>query len=133
MNLKQYVQAKTKIDKSQVVHSIVDHLRQSSSVGGFVKKNHATGRWMAVSDYIAREKVGHALRDALNNIKRAQREDPYRIELQRHENICEAEQAIFKSLNLCQRKSEPDDYESKLNASFDAYEPDPITSFDFPM
>ena len=117
MNLKRYVEAKTKIDKSQVVHSIVDQLRQSTSIGGFVKKNHATGRWMAVSDYIAREKVGHALRDSLNTIKRAQREDPFRVELNQRENIIEAEEAIFRSLDLWRSRREPESRDSTVSDS----------------
>ena len=134
MNLKRYVNAKTKVDKSQVVHSIVEDLRESSAVGGFVKKNHVTGRWMAVNDYLAREKVGHALRDALNSIKRAQRQNSYKVEKDKEETLCEAEQAIFKSLDLYRGGYESsDDYESKLNASFDAYEPDPSASFVFPV
>lgn len=134
MNLKRYVSAKTKVDKSQIVHSIVQDLRESSAVGGFVKKNHVTGRWMAVNDYLAREKVGHALRDALNSIKREQRQSPYKLEMEKKENVNEAEQSIFRSLDLCRGGYEStDDYESKLNASFDAYEPDPSASFVFPV
>lgn len=122
MNLKRYVTAKTKIAKSQVVHSIVEHLRQSSAVGGFVKKNHATGRYMAVSDDLAREKVGHALRDALNVMKRSQQRaahDPYKFELNSRENIYEAEQAIFRSLDLYRGKQTSVIYEPDLNASLD--------------
>lgn len=100
MNLKRYVNAKTKVKKSQVVHSIVQHLRHSTSVGGFIKKNHRTGRYMLVSDHLAREKVGHALRDALSTIKRHQRDDPSKMELNHQDNVSQAEQAIFKSLDL---------------------------------
>lgn len=119
MNIRRYVYAKTKIAKSQVVHSIVEELRQSSAVGGFVKRNHITGRYMAVSDYLAREKVGHALRDALNVIKRHQRDDPYEMELDKQENVVEAEQAIFKSLNLYRGRQETEMFKRDLNASLD--------------
>lgn len=82
---------------------------------------------MAVGDALAREKVGHAIRDALNAIKRAHRNDPFKVTLGKHENVFEAEQAIFRSLDLCRdrREPEPDACESGLNASFAAYEPEP--------
>jgi hypothetical protein len=66
-NLKTYVDATSKHAKSMVVTGIVDTVRESSTQrqGGFVRKGLVTGRWYEVGDKIAREKVGHALRDAI--------------------------------------------------------------------
>lgn len=59
--------AKSKHRKSQVVTIIVDAVKDSSTQarGGFVRKDTVTGKWFEVEDKIAREKVGHALRDAI--------------------------------------------------------------------
>lgn len=138
VNLRRYVYAKTKIEKSQVVASIVEHLRQSDSVGGFIKKNHRTGRWMAVSDALAREKVGHSLRDALSAMKRAQRDCPFKVALGKQESVFEAEEAIFRSLHLCRRHTsepKPDVCQSSpnLDASFDAQEQELRDTFVVPI
>jgi hypothetical protein len=123
MNLKRYVDAKTKVEKSQVVHSIVEHLRQSSAVGGFVKKNHRTGRYMVVSDQLAREKVGHALRDSLGKSggqhRQGQDYDPHRMEMVKRNIVMQAEQTIFKSLDLYHGRTETGIITPDLNASLD--------------
>lgn len=143
VNLRRYVYARTKVEKSQVVASIVEHLRESSSVGGFVKKNHRTGRYMAVSDALAREKVGHALRDALNVMKRAQRDSPFKIAcLDKRETLFEAQEAIFKSLDLCRRHDESNEEDTpdtcvssapNLNASFNVCEQEQDSNATFVM
>lgn len=50
--------------KSLVVHTIVDTIH--SSGGRFLKKEFQTGKWHELSDQQAKEKVGHAIRDAVN-------------------------------------------------------------------
>lgn len=62
MNLQRYLSASSKIEKTLVVMSIVDTIRESSPEGGFVKQHPTTGRWFEVGDHLAREKVGQALR-----------------------------------------------------------------------
>jgi hypothetical protein len=66
-NLNTYTNAKTKHEKSMVVTVAVDAVTESSTQerGGFVRKDLVSGRWYEVGDKIAREKVGHALRDAI--------------------------------------------------------------------
>jgi hypothetical protein len=61
------MKAKSKHEKSMVVTVIVDAVTESTTQahGGFVRKDLAAGRWYEVGDKIAREKVGHALRDAI--------------------------------------------------------------------
>ena len=70
MNLEKYVSAESKADKTQLVYAIVDRLREANpQTGGFVKRDSKSGLWVALDDTLAREKVGHALRDALSSIK----------------------------------------------------------------
>ena len=61
-NLPAYVKAKSKHERSLIVTIIVDAIRDSNLGGvgtGFVRKDLSNGRWYAVSDKIAREKVRH--------------------------------------------------------------------------
>lgn len=71
-NLIAYESAKSKHQKSIVVTKIVDVINECSTQerGGFVRKDLETGRWFEVEDKIAREKVGHALRDAIKITKK---------------------------------------------------------------
>ena len=64
VHMRRYLQAYTKLDKSLVVISIVDVVR--SNGGGFVKRCPKTKKWLEIGDQLAREKVGHALRDAIS-------------------------------------------------------------------
>lgn len=60
-NLEKYSTCKSKMEKSLIVMSIVDAIREGSQNGGFIKKD-ASGRWVEVGDNVAREKVGQELR-----------------------------------------------------------------------
>ena len=60
------------MDKTFVVISIVNAIRDASPFGGFLKKDKGTGRWISIGDLEAREKVGHCLRDMIASTK----EDP---------------------------------------------------------
>jgi len=55
-NLHKYSLATTKLEKSLIVSSIVQNVRESSPDGGFVKQEE--GIWYEVGDHIAREKCG---------------------------------------------------------------------------
>jgi hypothetical protein len=55
-HLEAYKKADSKIQKSLIVSSIVDSVRQASPAGGFVKKGDRS--WFEVGDHNAREKVG---------------------------------------------------------------------------
>ena len=63
--LDEYSKAKSKLDKSGVLASVVDQIRALSPDGGFVKQNEE-GRWFEVGDFLAREKTSQAFRDALH-------------------------------------------------------------------
>lgn len=62
--LEKYSSATSKLEKSLIVSSIVDSVRDASPDGGFVKKDG--GRWYEVGDHIAREKCGQSFRDLLH-------------------------------------------------------------------
>jgi hypothetical protein len=64
MILERYSKATTKLDKSLIVSSIVDTVRQASPHGGFIKKQG--GCWFEVGDHVAREKIGQSFRDLLH-------------------------------------------------------------------
>jgi hypothetical protein len=65
-HLQKYSGATTKLEKSLLVSTIVDTVRDNSPKGGFVKFAESTGMWHEVGDHLAREKVGQAFRDALH-------------------------------------------------------------------
>lgn len=58
-----YMEADNRYDKSLVVHAIVNEIRQAG--GRFLKNNFTTGTWCELNDQQAKEKVGHAVRDAV--------------------------------------------------------------------
>jgi hypothetical protein len=64
-NVENYLKCRSRSDKSLLVLRIVDTIRQASPQGGFVKQIEQDGvlAWCEVGDEIARDKVGHALRD----------------------------------------------------------------------
>ena len=71
INLPKYVAAKNKIVKSTIVVSILDAIREGTNhVGGFVKYNAKTNRWVEVSDDVSREKIGQQFRVAMQAQKK---------------------------------------------------------------
>ena len=68
MNIEKYIASGSKIRKSLVVASIVDSIKEARpDEGGFIHEVPSLNRWRQLSDAQAREKVGHALRDAVKN------------------------------------------------------------------
>jgi hypothetical protein len=65
MDLENYAQAKSKLDKSVIVMKILYTVRDASNQGGFVKQHPETQRWFEVGDEVAREKIGQQFRIAL--------------------------------------------------------------------
>ena len=104
INLKTYLEAKNKIDKSMVVNAIVDQVREASPQGGFVKLDRQTGTWYALDADGSREKVGHAMRDAISASQSAVRKiaaseaNQGKTVDMRRLSLCEAQNAIFASL-----------------------------------
>ena len=58
-----YVNARTKLDKSMVLSAIVEKVREENG-GRFIKQRKG-GEWYEIGDEQAREKVGHAIREAI--------------------------------------------------------------------
>lgn len=60
-----YNNAVGRSERTAIVVQIVDFLREQRQVR-FLKRDNAVGKWYIVHDSVAREKVGHAIRDAIN-------------------------------------------------------------------
>jgi hypothetical protein len=60
-HVRAYLTARTKLDKSLVLNTIVEQVRRQ---GRFIKRGK-DGRWHEIGDDVAREKVGHAMREAI--------------------------------------------------------------------
>ncbi len=71
-NVDRYVQAPSKTDKTAVVISVVEQVRQEGAF--FVKQDDDSGRWYDIGDIQAREKVGHSLRDQVTAQKKKEKE-----------------------------------------------------------
>jgi len=72
--LDEYSSATAKKDKTNILLSIVSQVRMRSPKGGFIKQDSTTGLWFEVGDFLAREKVSQAFRDALHNCYRSSNE-----------------------------------------------------------
>ncbi|CAB9508360.1 Nitrilase family, member 2 [Seminavis robusta] len=64
-NLKAYVEAPTRREKSQIIDDVASQIR---CYGGFVKKTRE-GRWLSIGPSQSREKVGHSFRDCMKLFK----------------------------------------------------------------
>jgi hypothetical protein len=108
MSLNRYQGAKTRVEKSQVVHAIVTQLRLSSPTGAFLKMNYVTRKWMTVSDAVAHEKVGHAIRDALSVVNESRMQSQFtQAKHNTREILLAAQDRIFQSLAMCQSSNKP--------------------------
>jgi hypothetical protein len=56
-HLEVYSKAATRMEKSLIVSSIIDAVRNATPSGGFVREE-GDGSWYEVGDHIAREKIG---------------------------------------------------------------------------
>ncbi|CAB9522872.1 Nitrilase family, member 2 [Seminavis robusta] len=65
--VEQYSAATSRQDKSDILSAIVNEVRSASPDGGFIKQDPVTERWFEVGDFLAREKVSQAFRDALSS------------------------------------------------------------------
>ena len=51
--LEKYSDSSSKLDKSYIICDVVNRIRKSSPLGGFVKKDAQTGRYFEVGDFLA--------------------------------------------------------------------------------
>lgn len=75
-----YLKARTKFDKSTILHEIIDKVRakhnpDTGRPANFVKFHKKTG-WTEIGEGLAREKVGHAMREAIATTKRGKQIKP---------------------------------------------------------
>ncbi|CAJ1934478.1 unnamed protein product [Cylindrotheca closterium] len=67
-NAAAYRKADSRLHKSFIVSSIIETVKERTSVsryGGFLKRDIRTGRWYQLDKKASREKVSHALREAI--------------------------------------------------------------------
>ena len=75
LNLDRYRKAATKLEKSSVVHRVVNSIREAG--GHFVRQDRLTEKWFEIGDQHAREKVGYALRDRINAASSLKKKAPF--------------------------------------------------------
>lgn len=69
-----YDAAQTKQEKTKVIASLVNRIRRESPQGGgFIKRDTITGFWYEIGNDKARDKVGHAIRRAIDAKKKKKR------------------------------------------------------------
>jgi len=66
-SLTEYMEADSRYEKSLVVHAIVEKVKRNG--GRFLKNNFTTGKWYELNDRQAKDKVGHAVRDAVTSLE----------------------------------------------------------------
>ena len=77
-----YDNATTKLEKTQVIAAVVRKVRADArdvnggAGGGFVKKDFQRGLWYEIGDDKARDKVGHAVRRVIDEIKKKRKKNP---------------------------------------------------------
>lgn len=80
----EYNKAESRMQKSMVVLSVFDSIRARG--GRFLKHDETEGSWYELSDQQTKEKIAHAVRDAVNSIeaKRAGKKSPPKGTKQQH-------------------------------------------------
>lgn len=64
--LAKYSAASTKMEKGAIISEVYDEICEQAGIGGFIKKDEQN-RWYDVGEFLAREKVSQAFRDALQD------------------------------------------------------------------
>jgi hypothetical protein len=89
-----YIGSRTKIQKGEAIIRITKIVNDNSPSGGFVKRDERTGRWYRIKDSEARDKVGHAIRKA---VQRLEDTKPAKAARLRKEFSTHATKAILKT------------------------------------
>jgi hypothetical protein len=87
-HLAAYSAATTKMEKTTIVTTIVDTVREAAQDGAFVKLDNKTGRYIETGDAAAREKVGQLFRELLT------KQDP--VKIQQRKDARKARRAMKK-------------------------------------
>lgn len=103
--ISQYSAAKSKMDKSNVLQTILDVFLQTT-LGRFVKWDKVAQEYVEIPLNEAREKVGHAMREAIASEDlvhgKQQAQQAFRV---KHKSLLEQQQAIFEQM-LSEEKPE---------------------------
>jgi hypothetical protein len=80
-SLPAYISASTRVDKSTVIESIMDIVMDHPDGGlvRFLKYHTADKTWSVLAKNRIRDKIGHALREAIQEMQRAQRQKTYAL------------------------------------------------------
>jgi hypothetical protein len=113
MNLERYSKATTKLDKSLIVSSIVEAVRQASPEGGFIKRQG--GCWFEVGDHVAREKVGQSFRDLLHTKYKSSTKAKKRRREVQHKKLGDEVNHFMKSAGSVAEKIEEITSQAKKN------------------
>jgi hypothetical protein len=71
-NAHDYIKVTSKYEKTKVIVAVIETIR-CEGPGGFVKKDFYSGRWYKIGDEKARDKVGHAIRKAAEELEKKSR------------------------------------------------------------
>lgn len=104
-HLELYAQCQTRVDKSVLVCSLVDIVRERSPGGGFVKFCHKRQCYVEIGDRPARQKVAHALR-ALNGSSEKMRTSVTNSK-KTHKISTEAEPSLLHSSSPKRKHQQP--------------------------
>lgn len=106
-----YIDAKSRLQKSMVVHSIVEEVKKAQ--GRFLKQDRYSGQWFELDEKQAKEKVGHAIRDATSSI------DPTKKMVKKRTSTAKSVMSEEKAVRPDSASSMSDD-SSRSNASEDS-------------
>jgi hypothetical protein len=97
--LDDYMGADNRFEKALVVHTIVDTIREAG--GRFLKRDFHLGEWYELSDQQAKEKVGHAIRDAVSSYESKNNQDE---DEDKDKDKNKKQKAVRKGRPRCERK-----------------------------
>jgi hypothetical protein len=91
-----YTASKTRLDKSLVINTVIEKVREH---GRFVKYDSKKKRWMSINEELTREKVGHAIREAIVALEsRGQQEDGKNFFSHKQSNLLTQQKELFAKL-----------------------------------
>ncbi|GKY93008.1 hypothetical protein MPSEU_000269300 [Mayamaea pseudoterrestris] len=96
--MNQYVTAKTKVDKSTVLQAVLTSF-VSATNGRFVKYDKSLQTYVEIPIHEAREKVGHAMREALaaEELVEGKQEAQHAFQV-KHKSLLEQQREIFEKM-----------------------------------
>ena len=95
----EYTAAKCRQGKTAVLNEIISVVKeQNNGTARFIKYDKSKG-WFEITNEVAREKVGHAVREALASLKnKGQKEEIKKCFNQKQNNLLAQQQAMFSNM-----------------------------------